>query len=107
MAMIHLDSKVQQYGRFTPGQRVFCRTPKLSIGAIGNPFSGDFMNPVEEPTAKTQNLISTIYEVRQASSKPDFQNKLDTSLIRRVGNAKKRRILFGANSLLYGRKSQK
>ena len=46
------------------------------------------MNPADAPTAETQNLISAIYEIRQASLKADFRNKLDTTLIRRVGNAK-------------------
>ena len=72
MTMMHLNSQVQQYDGFTPGQRVFDRTPKLPIGAIGNPFCEDFTNPVDAPTAKTQNLTSAIYEIRQASLKADF-----------------------------------
>ena len=37
MASLHLNSQVQQYDGFTPGHRVFGRTPKLPIGAAGNP----------------------------------------------------------------------
>ena len=88
MAMMHMNSQVQQYDGFTPGQRVFGRTPKLPIGSIDNPFFGDFTNPAEAPATKTQNLTSAIYEIRQASLKADFQNKLNTALIRRVRNTK-------------------
>ena len=88
MTMMHMYSQVQHYDGFTPGQRVFGRTPKLPIGTIDNPFFEDFMNPVDAPAAKTQNLISTIYEIRQASPKADFRNKTNTTLIRRVRNTK-------------------
>ena len=37
MAALHLNSQVQQYDGFTPGQRLFGRTPKLPIGAAGSP----------------------------------------------------------------------
>ena len=53
------------------------------------------MNPAEAPTAKTQNLISIIFEIRQASLKSDFQNKLDTALIRRVGNTRNEEYFSG------------
>ena len=52
MAALHLNSQVQQYDGFTPGQRVFGRTPKLPIGTAGNPNFSDFMKPVTAPTTK-------------------------------------------------------
>ena len=52
MATMHLNSQVQQYGGFTPGGRVFGRTPKLPIEAAGNPFFEDFMNPAAAPAKK-------------------------------------------------------
>ena len=53
MTMMHLNSQVRQYGGFTPGQRVFGRTPKLPIGTIDNPFFWDFTNPADAPTTET------------------------------------------------------
>ena len=73
MTTMRLNSQVHQYGGFTPGRRVFGRTPKLAIGAGDNPFFGDFINPLEEPTAKTHNLISIIFKIREASLKADFR----------------------------------
>ena len=52
MAALHLNSQVQQYGGFTPGQRAFGRAPKLPIGTAGNPNFSDFMKPVTSPTTK-------------------------------------------------------
>ena len=45
MDVLRLNSKVQQYGGFTLGQRVFGRTPKLPIGTVGNPNFSDCMSP--------------------------------------------------------------
>ena len=45
MTTLRLNSQAQQYGGFTPGQRVTGRTPKLPIGAVGNPNFADSMNP--------------------------------------------------------------
>ena len=53
------------------------------------------MNPVEAPAAKAKNLISMIYEIRQASSKADFQSKLNTTLIRRVRNTENEEFVLG------------
>ena len=38
MTMMRLNSQVQQYDGLTPGESVFGGTPKLPIGAVGNPF---------------------------------------------------------------------
>ena len=86
--MMRLNSQVQPYGGFTPGRRVFGRTPQLPIGPICNPFLGYFMNLAGAPTAKRRNLISAIYEIRHASLTAHFQNKLNTTLIRRAMGAK-------------------
>ena len=93
--MMRMDSQVQQDDGFTPGQRVFGRAPKFPICAIDNPFFEDFTNPVAAPATKTQNLISAIYEIRQASSEEDFQNKMNSALIRRVRNTKNGEFVLG------------
>ena len=62
MTALHLNSQVQQYDGFTPGQRVFGRAPKLPIGTVGNPNFSDFMKPVTPPTAKTLSLLNTIFK---------------------------------------------
>ena len=49
---------------------------------------GDFTKLAEAPSVETQNLISAICEILQASPEADFRNILDTSLIRRAGNGK-------------------
>ena len=46
MDSLHLNSQAHQYDGFTPGKRVFGRTPKLPIGAVGNPDFTDFANPI-------------------------------------------------------------
>ena len=76
------------------------------LGAVGNPFFEDFMNPADAPTAKTHNLSSIIFKIREASLKADFQSKLDTSLIRMMGNAKTEEY-FSGGSILYVGESQK
>ena len=86
--MIRLNSRVHQYGGFTSGRRVFGGAPKLPIGAAGNSFFEDFMHPAAKPTAKPQNLISTLLKIRHASLRADFQSKMGAALIRRVRNAK-------------------
>ena len=48
-----------------------------------------------------------IFEIRMASLNGDFQNKLDTALIRRAGNAENEEYFFGRDGLFYGRESQK
>ena len=107
MATMRLNSQVQQYDGFTPGKRVFWRGPKLPIGAVGNPFFEYFMNPADAPTAETQNLISMIFEIRQAPLTSDFRNKLDAAFIRRVGNAKKRGYLIGKTVFFRGANRKK
>ena len=95
MITMPLNSQVRQYDGFTPGRRVFGRTPEVPIGAVGNPFFEYLMNPAAAPTAKTQNLISTLFKLRQASLNADFQSKMDTTPIRRVRNAKTGEYLLG------------
>ena len=106
MTMMRLNSQVQQYDGFTPGERVFGRARKLPIGAFGNPFFEYFMNPLEAPAEKTHNLISIIFKIRQASLKADFQSKMDTPLIRR-GNVKTEEYFLGQSVFIYGGESQK
>ena len=50
--MMRLNSQVQQYDGFTPGQRFLGRTPKLPIGAVGNPFSKILRTRRKNPTQK-------------------------------------------------------
>ena len=67
MAALHLNSQVRQYDGFTPGQRVFGRTPKLPIGTVSNPNFTDFTNPIAAPTTKSLSLVNTIFHIRKAS----------------------------------------
>ena len=67
MATMRLNSQVRQFGGFKPGQRVFGRTPKIPIGATGNPHFEDFTNPEDARTDKTHELIGAIRKIRQAS----------------------------------------
>ena len=61
------------------------------------------MNPAEAPTAKTHNLISIIFKIREASLEADFQSKLATALIRMLGNAKTENIFLGEQYSLWRR----
>ena len=97
MATMRLNSQVQQYGGFTPWERVFGRAPKLPIGAVGNPFFEDFMNSSDAPTTKTHNLISALFKIRQEPISADFQSKVDTALFRMVRNAKAEECFFSGN----------
>ena len=57
MGTLHLDSKIQQYDCYTPRRWLFGGTPKIPIGAFGNPFKHDFMNPADSPASKTHGRI--------------------------------------------------
>ena len=95
MTPIHLNSQVRQFSGFAPGKRVFGRTPKMPIGANGNPHFGDFTNPGDSPTSETQWLIGVIHKIRQASTDADFINKLNTALNRRARGAKSEEFFLG------------
>ena len=84
MTMMHLNSQAQQFGGFTPGQRVFGRTPKMPTGAVSNPHFTDFMNPKDARTTKTHHLLGIIHQIRQASSTADFNGKLTLRINRRL-----------------------
>ena len=88
MAMMRLNSQVGEFGGFAPTQRVFGRTPKMQIGAIGNPHFEDFTIPKESPKTKTHQLIDVAHKIRQASLKADFSNKLNTKSHRRFRETK-------------------
>ena len=81
--------------RFYPRATCFRQGAEITHRGGWQPFFGDFTNPSDAPTAETQNLISMIFEIRQASIKADFQNKLDKALIRRVGNERNEEYLTG------------
>ena len=72
MTMAHLNSQVQQFGGVTHVQRVFGATPKMPIGAVGNPHFGDFMNPKEAGETETHHFPGVIRKIRQASLTADF-----------------------------------
>ena len=80
---MRLNSQVRQFGGFAPGRRVFGRTPKMPIGAAGNPHFDDFMNQKEAPAAKTHHLLGAIQKIRHASLNGDFVNKFNLSFRKR------------------------
>ena len=71
MTAMRLNSQVRQFDGFTPGQRVFGRTPKLPIGAVRNPNFAEFMNPAAAPTAKSLSLASMVF----SNSKSVFRSR--------------------------------
>ena len=83
MTTMRLNSQVRQFGGFAPGRRVFGRTPKMPIGAAGNPHFDDFMNQKEAPAAKTHHLLGAIQKIRHASLNGDFVNKFNLSFRKR------------------------
>ena len=88
MKTMRLNSQVQQFGGFAPGQRVFGRTPKKPIAAVGNPHFDDFANPKEARAEETHHSLGAMREIRQASINGDFVNKLNLRLHKRVREAK-------------------
>ena len=48
--MQHLNAQLQQYDGFAPGRRVFGRTPKMPIGAVGRPIFLRFYEPQGFPS---------------------------------------------------------
>ena len=53
------------------------------------------MNPAEAPAAKTHNLLSMMFKIRQASLTADFQNKFSTALNRMARNARTEEFFAG------------
>merc|ERR1712112_176904 len=88
MTALHLNSQVQLYDGFTPGKRVFGRTPKLPIGTVGNPNFPDFMKPVTAPTTKTLSLLNTIFKYEKHLWKRILTEKMQLRLERRIRNFK-------------------
>ena len=93
MAMMRLNSQVQQFGGFTPGGRggggVFGMTPKMPIGAAGSPHFEDFTNPKEAKITKTHHLLAIILQIRQESITAYFNGILNLRVNRRfapIGN---------------------
>ena len=101
MAAMHLNSQVQQYDGFTPVGRVFWQGAEITLWVGWRSFFEDFTNPVDAPTAEAQNLTPMISEIPQASIKADPQKKQDTTLTRRLGNAKNGGIFDRAESYLF------
>ena len=93
--MMLLNSQVEQFGGFTHGQSVFGRTPKMPIGAVGNPHFEDYTNPVGEPTAETHHLLGAIQQIRQASLTAYFSGILDLALRKRIRESENREFLLG------------
>ena len=106
MAALHLNSQVQQYDGFTPGQRVFGRKPKLPIGAAGNPNFTDFANPIVAQAAKSLSLVNTIPQIRKASLEADFNGEMQLCLERRVRNIKTEEFCLGQTVFFDGEKME-
>ena len=75
---------MQQYDGFTPGERVFGRTPKMHIGAADSPIFCDFTNPNDSPVTKTHQLLAKLREIRKASLRIDYRGKVNGALNQRV-----------------------
>ena len=88
------------------GNVFFGMAPKLHIGAVGNPFLGVLRIRLGA-YRQTRNLISAIYEARQASLKADFQNKLNTTLFRRARGAEMRIFAMVSGLLTAGNRKNK
>ena len=57
---MRLNSHAQQFGGAAPGRRVFGTTPRMPIGAVGNPHFEDSMHPKEAPDAKTHHFLGEV-----------------------------------------------
>ena len=84
LSMLHLNSKVQRYDCFTPGQRVFGRTHKLPIGTARNPNYSDFTHTKDDPVTQTHQVLAKLIELREASLESDFDGKFNIALNHRV-----------------------
>ena len=67
LIMVHLNPRAQQYGGFTPGRRVFGRTPQMQIGAGGCLDIRDFAAPDESQAAQTHQVIAKLRGPEKAS----------------------------------------
>ena len=56
--MLHLNAQSRQYDGFTPGHRVFGRTPEIPIGTVGNPFRLDFTKPGGPSATQTHQAVA-------------------------------------------------
>ena len=95
MDALRLNSQLQQYDGFTPGQRVFGGTPKLPIGTVDNPNFNDCMNPKTAPTTKSMSLLHTIFQIRRASLEADFSGKINVCLSTRLRSQKIEEFCLG------------
>ena len=71
MRMLRLSSKVPKYDGFTPGRRVFGRSPKLPIGAAGGPHFRDFTTLSDSPLTQTRVALVQFREIQKASLEQD------------------------------------
>ena len=99
-SMLHLNSHAHQYDGFEQRQRIFGRTPKILIGAVGNPNFSDSMHPDESPVAKTHRVLA---KLRERDSKSGLRKGLTRKIkfcLKSSGlGPGKRRIPVIANSL--------
>ena len=101
MTKMRLNSQVRQFGGFEQGKRVLGRTPKIPIGATGNPHFEDFTNPKDSRAAKTHELIGAIRKIRQASLNADFSDKLNSKLHMGFRDTKSGEFFFTPSSFLF------
>ena len=66
LSMLHLNAQLQQFGCYTPGKRVYGRTPEMPIATVDNTFYNDFMNPKDSPFAQTHQAIAKLREIQNA-----------------------------------------
>ena len=82
--MLHLNSQVRKYDGFTPGHRVFGRTHKIPIGAVGNPNFCDFMDPADSPVDQTHQVLVEQREIQEASLEIDFRGTFNIAISNRL-----------------------
>ena len=92
---MHFNSPAHQCDGFTPGRRVFGRTPKMPIGAAGNPFYNESMNPADSLVARARRVLAELREIQKDSQESDFNGKPNLSLRHQVWGLKSEQVFLG------------
>ena len=102
LSLLLLNPHLQQYGRFTPGRRVFGRAPKMPIAAVGGPNFCDFTNRNDPPATQTRQVLSNLMRIQRASLRSDFRGKFNLSLYRRVRDMERADSAYGKLNMSIG-----
>ena len=93
--MSQLNPQAQQYECFTPGRRVVGRTPKIPIGAAGNPFRNAFTG---RPTPQVTQTIPSACEtdgIQKSSLRSGFNGKFKITSHRQVQDLEGAQFFLG------------